>query len=135
MAEGTAFGLAALASSSLIAARSRVTAAEVDSSVLSYYEILNCEKASPDEPELATFERFALMGVSAGFVERNLSPHLPEHTAIIQPLLEEIRSVYGQLIQQGLTFDPEEFRLRAFHYGLHKASYLDWTLYLSKECY
>jgi hypothetical protein len=86
-------------------------------------------------PELAEYERLALLGACAGFLERTLSPYAPEHVEIIPPLLDEIRAVYGQLQALGGGYDRDEFRYRAFHYGLHKACYLDWRLYLSNTCY
>ncbi len=85
--------------------------------------------------ELEEYFQFALMGVSQGFVERNLSPFLKEHLEIIPPLLDDIRSVYEQLQIMSPHIDREEFRFRAFDYGIHKAYYLDWRLYMSKEMY
>lgn len=86
-------------------------------------------------PPLQEYLRLALLGVCAGFLERTLSPYVPQHVEIIPPLLEEIRGVYDQVQALGGVYDAEEFRYRAFHYGLHKASYLDWRLYLSNTCY
>jgi len=85
--------------------------------------------------ELSDFFRFALLGVSVGFRERNLSPRDQAHLAIIPPLLDDIRSVYDRLHELGTAYDREEFRFRAYDYGIHKAYYLDWQLYLSKELY
>lgn len=91
---------------------------------------------SPDIPEpLEEFLRLALLGVCAGFQERTLSPYAPQHAEIIPPLLAEIRAVYEQVQALGGGYDADEFRYRAFHYGLHKACYLDWRLYLSNTCY
>jgi hypothetical protein len=90
----------------------------------------------PEAPEpLEEFLRLALLGVCAGFQERTLSPYAPQHAEIIPPLLAEIRAVYDQVQALGGGYDTEEFRYRAFHYGLHKACYLDWRLYLSNTCY
>ena len=90
----------------------------------------------PDAPPpLLEFLRFAQLGVCAGFLERTLSPYAPQHVEIIPALLEEIRAVYEQVEALGVAYDAEEFRFRAFHYGLHKACYLDWRLYLSNTCY
>jgi hypothetical protein len=88
-----------------------------------------------DEEPLAEFLRLALLGVAVGFVERNLSPHLAQHRRIVPPLLDDIRGVYGMASTRHADYDPDEFRHRAYHYGLHKASYLDWDLYLSHEMY
>ena len=90
--------------------------------------------SEPDE-ELAGYLSFAVLGVAVGFAERNLSPRDEAHLAIVPPLLEDIRSVYGQLHDLGGDYDGEEFRFRAYDYGIHKAYYLDWRLYLSKELY
>lgn len=87
------------------------------------------------DEKLADFHRFALMGLCVGFSDRHLSPHLPAHTAIIPPLLEEIRGVFEQLKTMGADYDAEEFRFNAYEYGVHKAYYLDWQLYLSKDMY
>jgi hypothetical protein len=119
----------------LVSARAQVTQAEASADVLTCAAALAGGLPVPADPELADYERIALLGVSAGFIERNLSPHLAEHTAIIPPLIAEIRSVYREVKRVGMPYSAEEFRLRAFHYGVHKASYLDWQLYLSKECY
>jgi hypothetical protein len=134
-APDTAFNLAPLEPSALVSAQSQVRAAESNEDVQSYVLALRKAAEPPPDLELAAYERFALLGVSAGFMERNLSPHLPEHIAIVPPLLEEIRGVYRELRRLGTPYDSQEFKLRAFHYGVHKASYLDWQLYLSKECY
>jgi hypothetical protein len=75
------------------------------------------------------------MGMVVGFGDRNLSPYVAQHTAIIPPLLEDIRSVYQQVRASGAAYSPEEFIFRAFDYGIHKAYYLDWDLYLSHDMY
>ena len=85
--------------------------------------------------ELQEYLRYALLGVCLGFVERELTPYHADHLAIVPPLLEDIRGVYDQLEGMGVQPDGEVFRFRAFDYGVHKAYYLDWTLYMSKECY
>lgn len=87
------------------------------------------------EEPLAEFLRLALLGVAVGFVERNLSPELEQHRAIVPPLLDDIRGVFQSAKAEQSQYDPDEFRYRAYHYGIHKASYLDWDLYLSKEMY
>jgi hypothetical protein len=84
---------------------------------------------------LTEYLRYALLGICLGFVERDLSPYYAEHLAIVPPMLEDIRGVYDQLEGMGVRADAENFRYRAFDYGIHKAYYLDWTLYMSKECY
>ncbi len=87
------------------------------------------------DPTLLDYFRFALLGVSVGFAERNLSPKDQEHLDIISPLLEDIRIVFERLQADDAEYDPEEFRFQAYDYGIHKAYYLDWRLYLSKELY
>ncbi len=87
------------------------------------------------EPTLLEYFRFALLGVSAGFAERNLSPNDQAHLDIIPPLLEDIRIVFERLQAMHAEYDPEEFRFQAYDYGIHKAYYLDWRLYLSKELF
>jgi hypothetical protein len=87
------------------------------------------------EQELTEYCRAAVAGVVVGFGERSLSPFLDAHTAIVPPLLEDIRSVYAQVKASGEAYDRERFLSRAFDYGVHKAYYLDWSLYLSKEMY
>lgn len=87
----------------------------------------------PDQ--LADYLRYALLGVCLGFIERDLSPYVGEHLAIIPPLLDDIRAVYERVQAQGADVDVNEFRFRAFDYGVHKAYYLDWTLYMSREPY
>lgn len=84
---------------------------------------------------LRDYYRFALIGVTLGFLERDLSPYVEAHRAIIPPLLEDIRSVYEQLRDEGREYSPAEFRYLAFDYGIHKAYYLDWTHYMSRELY
>ena len=74
---------------------------------------------------LREYLRFALLGVCLGFVERELSPYVAEHLTIVPPLLEDIRSVYEQIQSRETDVDAEEFRFRAFDYGVHKAYYLD----------
>jgi hypothetical protein len=131
----SAFGLAPLEPAALVSVRTQVARAAMDTEVRSCAAALAQYLPAPTDTELAEYERLALLGVSAGFVERHLSPHLAAHTAIIPPLIEEIRSVYREVKRLGMPYSAEEFRLRAFHYGVHKASYLDWQLYLSKELY
>ena len=55
--------------------------------------------------------------------------------AIIPPLLDDIQGVFDRLRKLNADYDPDEFRFRAYDYGIHKAYYLDWCLYLSKDCY
>ena len=87
------------------------------------------------EGSLREVLQFALLGLCLGFVERDLSPFVAEHLAVVAPMLDDVQSVFDQAGAQGLAVAPEEFRFRAFDYGIHKATYLDWTLYMSKECY
>ena len=89
----------------------------------------------PSDAELDDYYRYALMGMVVGFGDRNLSPYVAQHTAIIPPLLEDIRSVYQQVRASGAAYSSEEFIFRAFDYGIHKAYYLDWDLYLSHDMY
>ena len=87
------------------------------------------------EAELADYQYCALMGVVVGFCDRNLSPFLENHTAIIPPLLDDIASVYAQVKDTGAAYSHENFTYRAYDYGIHKAYYLDWDLYMSHEMY
>jgi hypothetical protein len=87
-----------------------------------------------EEPLLAHL-RYALLGLCLGFVERDLSPFFGPHLEIVTPMLEDIQSVYAQLDERNQLPEPDRFRYRCFDYGVHKAYYLDWTLYMSKECY
>jgi hypothetical protein len=112
-----------------------VTAAEAQPPVVAVMTALRPFMPDVDDEELADFFRFALLGVSVGFCERNLSPRDEAHLRIIPPLLADIRLVYDQLRKMGAEYDREEFRYRAYDYGIHKAYYLDWQLYLSKELY
>jgi len=89
----------------------------------------------PSDAELDEYYHCALMGLVVGFGDRNLSPYLAEHTAIIAPLLEDIRSVFEQVKAAGAPYSREAFIFRAFDYGIHKAYYLDWDLYLSHDMY
>jgi hypothetical protein len=132
---GPLFPLAPLEPVALLAARGEVARAEADPQVSAFSHELVRYVGGHGDDELAEYERLAVLGVCAGFAERQLSPYIAEHTAILPPLLAEIRAVYGELQKLGTAYDPSEFRIRAFHYGVHKASYLDWCLYLSKECY
>lgn len=132
---GPRFDLAPLAPAALVAARDQITRAAADGKVKEYSIALARFCRTEGDDKLADYERMALLGVCAGFVERQLSPYVAEHVAIISPMLEEIRAVYEQIRTLGTAYDSAEFRIRAFHYGVHKASYLDWRLYLSKECY
>lgn len=84
---------------------------------------------------LQEYLRYAVLGLCLGFVERDLSPFHEDHLAIVTPMLEDIQAVFGQLAALGQLPEPELFRYRCFDYGVHKAYYLDWTLYMSKECY
>ena len=129
------FSIRPIEPAALVATRKTVQVAQASPAIAACAVVLRKAMEQPDDQQLALFESYAILGVSAGFVERHLSPHLMQHQAIIAPMIEEIRSVYAQLIELGSPYDKEEFKLRAFHYGVHKASYLDWQLYLSKECY
>ncbi len=103
--------------------------------VQTYLEVLAAPLTPTPEQPLEEYLRLALIGVAATFVERNLSPYLAEHVAIVEPLLADIRAVYAQIQAEHATYDHEAFRYRAYDYGVHKAHYLDWRLYLSKEMY
>ena len=94
-------------------------------------------KFIPEETEnpLREYFRLALLGVCYGFIENGLSPYINDHTAIVPPLLEEIQAVYDEVAEEKAEYDPDEFRYRSYDYGLHKATYLDWTLYQSRELY
>jgi hypothetical protein len=89
----------------------------------------------PSDSELDEYYRYALMGVVVGFGDRNLSPYLPQHTAMLAPLLEDIRAVYERIKSSAAPYSVEEFIFRAYDYGIHKAYYLDWDLYLSHDMY
>ena len=115
--------------------RELVRRAESQPPVLTAFRELSRAVPTDDPEDLSGFLRYALLGVSVGFIERNLSPYLAEHVEIIPPLLEDIRSVFRRLKKMRATYEEEEFRYRAFDYGLHKAYYLDWRLYMSKELY
>ncbi|MCZ6556484.1 MAG: hypothetical protein O7A69_01755 [SAR324 cluster bacterium] len=112
-----------------------VAAAEANPPVLSSLEAFSTLISPNTEEPLAEYFRFALLGVGVGFAERNLSPRDEKHLEIIPPLLEEIRAVYDHLTAAEAPYDPDEFRFKAYDYGIHKAYYLDWRLYLSKELY
>jgi hypothetical protein len=133
--DAAGFDLVPLAPAALVAARAQLAKAESDVRVLAYCQELVRFLGTHGDDELAGYERSAILGVCAEFVERQISPYLAEHLVIVSPLLEEIRGVYRRLRQLGTAYDPSGFRIRAFHYGVHKASYLDWRLYLSKDCY
>lgn len=100
-----------------------------------WLEELKTHLPAIDDEELREYFQTAMLGVCVGLSDRNLSPFLPEHTEIIPPLLEDIRSVYAQVKASGAEYDPELFRHRAFDYAIHKATYLDWDLYGSKTLY
>ncbi|MDH5752737.1 MAG: hypothetical protein OEZ59_10010 [Deltaproteobacteria bacterium] len=85
--------------------------------------------------ELMRYYRFALLGVCVAFLDRGLSPYADEHVTIIEPMLAEIRDVFRQVTGSGMSYDKEEFCFRSYDYGIHKATYLDWKLYMSKEFY
>ncbi len=91
----------------------------------------------PDDvdAELGEYQYSALMGLVIGFGDRGLSPYVAQHTAIIPPLLEEIASVYHQVKTSGNAYSHEDFIYRAYDYGIHKAYYLDWDLYMSNDMY
>jgi hypothetical protein len=103
--------------------------------VQTYLEVISAPLVLETEQPLAEYLRLALIGIAATFAERNLSPYVAEHVAIVEPLLDDIRTVYAQIQAQHVAYDHEEFRYRAYDYGVHKAHYLDWRLYLSKEMY
>ena len=88
-----------------------------------------------ENPDLTEIFRFAFFGISMGFAERALSPYVPEHMEIIPQLLADIRAVYEQVQAAGVKVSREEFFRQAYDFGLHKAYYLDWNLYMSKEMY
>lgn len=108
---------------------------EVHSDFAEWLRALEGHLPPPSDPELDEYYRYALMGLVVGFGDRNLSPFLPQHTAIIAPLLADIAAVFAQIKASGAPYSPEEFVFRAFDYGIHKAYYLDWDLYLSHDMY
>ena len=116
-------------------AEALVQSAQDHPQVVEAFRTLNRFLPPDVSDELADLLRFALIGICVGFAERSLSPFIEEHLEIIPPLLDDIRSVYDQLKSIGAEFDLDEFRLRAYDYGIHKAYYLDWRLYLSHEMY
>lgn len=100
-----------------------------------WFEALKTYLPDESDPELTEYFEFALMGLTVGFVDRDLSPFLPAHTALIPVVLGDIRQVYRQVMEAGTDYSPEEFIFRAYDYGIHKAYYLDWDLYMSHEMY
>ena len=100
-----------------------------------WLEHLSQHLPAVQEAELGRYFRFALLGVCAGFMERGLSPYLPEHVEIIAPLLADIQGVFDRIQSMNAAYSPEEFCQQAYAYGVHEATYLDWDLYLSKEMY
>ena len=100
-----------------------------------WLEYLSSRIPEATEPRLADLMRFALLGICVGFMDRHLSPYVPEHQAVITPLLDDIGSVYRDIQYSKAEFSMEEFVFRAYDYGIHKAYYLDWDLYLSKDMY
>lgn len=108
---------------------------EVHSHFAEWLRELERHLPPPGDSELDDYYRYALMGLVVGFGDRNLSPYVEAHAAIIPVLLEDIRQVYERIKTSGATYSKEEFIFRAFDYGIHKAYWLDWDLYLSKELY
>ena len=100
-----------------------------------WFEVLKGFLPEEEDPELSEYYQFALMGLVVGFGDRHLSPFLEEHTVIIPPLLEDIQAVYTQVKTSGGDYKREDFLYRAYDYGIHKAYYLDWSLYISKDMY
>lgn len=90
---------------------------------------------SDGDPALGEYQYCALMGVVVGMRDRDLSPFEADHTEIIPPLMEDIRSVYDQILASGAAYSHEGFIYRAYDYGIHKAYYLDWDRYMSHELY
>ena len=122
-------------SSQFRTSKALVAAAEAKPPVLSSLEAFSALIPPHTDEPLAEYFRFALLGVGVGLAERNLSSRDEEHLEIIPPLLEDIRAVYERLTAAEAPYDPDEFRFKAYDYGIHKAYYLDWRLYLSKELY
>ena len=85
--------------------------------------------------KLASLFEYALLGVAVGFADRSLSPYLAAHQKIVPLLLDDITTVYTQLQERQANYSLEELIFRAYDYGIHKAYYLDWTLYLSRDLY
>lgn len=112
-----------------------VRAAEKQPQVLAGLKAFSSFLPAVVDPELADYYQFALLGVSVGFSERNLSSEDELHQEIIPPLLKDIRIVFQRLKHLKADYDPEQFRYQAYDYGIHKAYYLDWRLYLSKSLY
>lgn len=108
---------------------------EVHSHFADWLRELERHLPPPGDAELDEYYRYALMGLVVGFGDRNLSPYVAEHAAIIAPLLADIRAVYERIKTSGSTYSPEEFIFRAYDYGINKAYWLDWDLYLSKDMY
>lgn len=100
-----------------------------------WFEALQGFLPEEEDEELSEYYQFALMGLVVGFGDRHLSPYLEEHTAIIPPLLEDIHAVYTQAKASDAEYKRQDFLYRAFDYGIHKAYYLDWSLYISKDMY
>lgn len=112
-----------------------VRVAENDLPVLAALKVFSQFLPAEIDPELSEYYRLALLGVGVGFKERNLSPDDEAHVEIIPALLKDIRIVFMRLKELKAEYDPEDFRFQAYDYGIHKAYYLDWCLYLSKTLY
>jgi len=87
------------------------------------------------EARLKDIYYFAILGVSQGFSERGLSPFLPEHLEMIPALMADIQAVFLEVQASAAQVTDEEFCRQAYEFGLHKAFYLDWRLYMSHEMY
>src|SRR3990172_7700267 len=78
------------------------------------YGVLEPLLGEGDAEPLAEYLRLALLGLATAFVERNLSPYLDQHRAIVAPLLEDIRGVYAQVVLHEAPYSPDEFRYRDY---------------------
>ena len=90
-------------------------------------------------PEKDTFLNELLMlanlGICAGFVERSLRPGVPEHQELFGVVQNDIRSAYQQMQENQMQFDATYLKYQVYDYGIQRVYYLDWLLYISKECY
>ncbi len=103
--------------------------------VQEWWEKLQSQWAETEGELLREWIGFAFLGACVGYVERNLHPLHPEHQYIYKQIIRDVTDVFQTLHDQKIEYDPNYIKYQVYDYGVQCIYYLDWDLYMSKECY
>ena len=88
-----------------------------------------------EDPTLQQWVHLAFVGTCVGFFERKLHPLIPSHHYIYPKIIKDLTEMYECLKKENIEYDPKYLKFQVYDFGVQSVYYLDWKLYMSKECY